>query len=97
MNNDKTKGWFVYILRCADGSLYTGVTTDVTRRLRQHNGELVGGAKYTLARRPCQLAYSEVLASRSLACKREAAIKRFERRKKILLIENGASKFSPLE
>jgi putative endonuclease len=65
--------WFVYILKCADGTLYTGVTTDLTRRLREHNGELKGGrgAKYTKARRPVVLAYSEAASDRSSAQTRE--------------------------
>ena len=72
--------WFVYILRCADDSLYTGVTTDPQRRLREHNGELVGGARYTRARRPVVLVYTEVCADRSAAGQREAAIKAQSRR-----------------
>jgi len=68
--------WFVYLLRCADQSLYCGITTNLTKRLRQHNGELVGGAKYTKTRQPCLLVYSELQSSRSQAAKREASIKK---------------------
>ncbi|WP_108164351.1 GIY-YIG nuclease family protein [Saccharospirillum sp. MSK14-1] len=78
--------WFVYILRCADNSLYTGVTTDPERRLREHNGELVGGARYTRARRPVTLVYTEVCANRSEAGRREAAIKSQSRRQKLALM-----------
>ncbi|WP_286239578.1 GIY-YIG nuclease family protein [Neptuniibacter halophilus] len=78
--------WFVYILRCADGSLYTGVTTDLQRRLRQHNGELVGGAKYTRLRRPVELVWQEPHPDRSAACKRESAIKKWPRQAKLKLL-----------
>ncbi len=79
-------GWYVYLLRCADGTLYTGVARDVQRRLRQHNGELVGGAAYTRARRPVELLWTEVCADRSAAQQREAAIKALPRREKLRLI-----------
>ncbi len=78
--------WLVYILRCADDSLYTGVATDVVRRLAEHNGELPGGARYTRGRRPVQLLYSEQVASRAEACRREAAIKRLKKGQKELLV-----------
>lgn len=81
--------WWVYIVRCADGSLYTGVTTDISRRIRQHNGELVGGARYTQSRRPVQLMRKEECASRSAASTREYAIKQLSRadKEKILAHE----------
>lgn len=82
------KPWFVYILRCADGTLYTGVSTDVARRLREHETGKAG-AKYTRARGPLMLVYSEVCASRSDAQKREAAIKRLTRTEKELLINSA--------
>ena len=78
--------WFVYILRCADDSLYTGVTTNPERRLRQHNGELVGGAKYTRLRRPVKLVWEEIHPDRSSACKRESGIKKLRRTEKLNLI-----------
>ncbi|MFY0676668.1 MAG: GIY-YIG nuclease family protein [Neptuniibacter sp.] len=78
--------WFVYILRCADETLYTGVTTDPDRRLRQHNGELVGGAKYTRLRRPVELVWKELHSDRSSACKRESGIKQLCRAEKLNLI-----------
>jgi putative endonuclease len=82
---------FVYILQCADGSLYTGYTTDVIRRVKEHNGEVgsIGrtvGARYTCARRPVILMYQEVFVTKSLALKRECAIKKMSRAEKLLLI-----------
>ena len=77
---------FVYILRCADGSLYTGWTDDLTRRLTAHNAGR--GAKYTRTRRPVQLAYAEILPDKPAALRREAAIKRLPRAKKLALIQN---------
>ncbi|MCQ2441735.1 MAG: GIY-YIG nuclease family protein [Oscillospiraceae bacterium] len=76
--------WWVYLLRCGDGSLYTGVTTDPLRRERQHNAGT--GAKYTRARRPVELVYREVCPDQSAALKREWAIKQLPRSKKLLLI-----------
>jgi len=80
--------WFVYILQCADGSLYTGVTTSLERRLRQHNGELKGGAKYTRLRRPVALVWQEKQVDRSAACKREYEIKRYPRVNKLKLFQS---------
>ena len=71
----ESKQWFVYILRCADNSLYTGVTLDVNKRLDEHNGIDKNCAKYTRGRRPVKLVYQEALTSRSAACKREYAIR----------------------
>lgn len=77
--------WHVYVLRCADDSLYTGVAVDVARRLQQHNGELAGGARYTSGRRPVELLWSESVGNRSEAQQREAAIKKMSRREKMAL------------
>ena len=77
--------WQVYLLECADGSLYTGVATDVARRLRQHNGELAGGARYTSGRRPVRLVWSESCCDRATAQSREAEIKKLERADKLKL------------
>lgn len=79
--------WSVYIVRCSDSSLYTGVTTDIERRVRQHNGELVGGAKYTRVRRPVTLVYHEPAADRSTACQREYIIRKLPATKKRQLID----------
>ena len=77
--------WQVYILRCGDGSLYTGVTTDTERRLQEHNGERPGGARYTRARRPVSLLWQEACESRSQALQREAQIKQLKRSQKLAL------------
>ena len=79
--------WQVYLLRCADGTLYTGVARDLQRRLRQHNGELAGGARYTSGRRPVALLWSEGCENRSSAQVREAAIRRLSRRQKLALVD----------
>ena len=80
------KHWSVYILRCADGSLYTGVTTDLERRMRQHNGAILGGARYTRGRRPVTLVYHETHPDQVSACQREAVIKKLTRVAKERLI-----------
>ena len=79
--------WFVYILRCSDGSLYTGVTTNLSRRVNEHNNSNKG-AKYTRTRQPVQLVWSAECGSRSEAMKREASIKKLDRPKKLLLVNN---------
>lgn len=81
--------WFVYVLRCADDTLYTGVTTDVVRRVDEHNGKdaYKKGAKCTRARRPVKLVYSEPCADRSSAGKREWEIKKLKRTEKEVLID----------
>ena len=74
---------FVYIVRCADGTLYTGWAVDVARRVKNHNAG--HGARYTRAHRPVELVYSEELPTRLEAMKREVAIKRYPRAKKLAL------------
>jgi len=78
--------WYVYILRCADGSLYTGVARDLQRRLLQHNGKLAGGSRYTRGRRPVELVWSGTEDDRSAAQRREASIKKLRRDEKLLLL-----------
>ena len=78
--------YFVYILECSDGSLYTGITKDVVKRLSEHNTSHKG-AKYTKARRPLKLLYQEPSLDRSSASKREYAIKKLTRLKKLELIQ----------
>ena len=76
--------WFAYILRCADGSLYTGITKDMERRCQQHNDGTA--SRYTRSRRPTKLVWQEVQPSRSSALKREAAIKAMTRQDKLAFI-----------
>ena len=85
---DPAQAWYVYILECADGSLYTGMTNHLTRRLAAHNAGK--GAKYTKTRRPVRLRYSEELENRSLALRREAAIKKLSHAQKRAMCENFA-------
>ncbi len=67
--------WYVYMVRCSDGTLYTGISTDVGRRISEHNHE-TNGARYTRPRRPVRLVYQEEVPSRSAALKREMQIKK---------------------
>ena len=78
--------WFVYIVRCADDSLYTGITKDVDRRVQEHNAGDKLAAKYTRARLPVVLVYQETCESRSAATKREIEIKQLSRKDKDILL-----------
>lgn len=80
--------WFVYYLRCADKSLYAGVTTDLTRRLHEHNTCNKKGAKYTRVRRPVILVYAETQENRQFACKREYQLKQLTKVKKEALVNS---------
>ena len=81
------KPWYLYLIECRDGSLYTGITTDLARRFRQHAaGE---GAKYFRARQPIEVVYRETGHSRSSASRREAGIKRLSRDEKLLLVQTA--------
>lgn len=83
------KDWYVYIVRCADDSLYTGVTTDINRRLYEHNNTLKG-AKYTKSRRPVKVVYISSPVTRSEALKKEYAMKKKTKKmKETFLIEYG--------
>ena len=90
------KEWTVYILECGDGTLYTGITDDLERRLQAHaEGR---GAKYTRGRGPLKLRYRETVPDKSTALKRECAIKRLRKREKLAIIcEKQASVSQPLE
>ncbi len=85
------KLWFVYILRCADDTLYTGISVDVGRRVEEHNAGNPPGARYTSGRRPVVLVYSEAAANRSAAQRREREIKALHRDGKLALIAATAS------
>ena len=82
---EEEKEWWVYIVACADESLYTGITTDRERRIAEQN-DLKKGAKYTRNRRPVDLVYSEMHPDRSTASKREYEIKKLSRAEKLKLI-----------
>ncbi|NNE38812.1 MAG: GIY-YIG nuclease family protein [Gammaproteobacteria bacterium] len=79
MNN-----WFVYIVRCSNDSLYTGITTDIERRMKQHNAGK--GAAYTRSHRPVELVYQEDVTSRSEASIRESELKKLTKQEKELLV-----------
>ncbi len=78
--------YFVYIVRCKDNTLYTGITTDIRRRIEEHNGEKKG-AKYTKMRQPVELVYMEEYKNRSEASKRESEIKKLHKNQKEQLIK----------
>ena len=78
--------WVVYILKCADNSLYTGITNDLARRVEEHEQGI--GAKYTKGRGPFQIAYTENCQDRAQASKREYALKRMTRAEKISIIQS---------
>ena len=81
----------MYIVECADGTYYTGITTDIERRILEHNYSFKS-AKYTRSRRPVRLVYEESHADRSLASKREYQIKKMKRKDKVSLINSNANR-----
>lgn len=100
---NQTKTWTLYIIRCADGSLYTGITVDLERRFKEHQavGEGIGtkkgaskGAKYLRGRGPLQLIYSTAVESHSVALKLEYKIKKLSRLKKEAIV---SGRFSPVQ
>ena len=78
--------WYLYLIRCRDGSLYTGITTDVARRLAEHQGNGSAGAKYLRGREPLTLVFQEKLGSRSLALGVESKVKKLSKTRKEELI-----------
>ena len=78
--------WYVYMVRCNDGTLYTGITYDLEKRIEAHNSGK-DGARYTRSRRPVKLVYSEEAGSKSTAAKLEYKIKKMTRAKKMEMIE----------
>ena len=77
--------WYVYMVQCSDGSIYTGIARNLDKRIKEHNTG-PNGAKYTRTRRPVQLVYYEQVATRSIACKREYEIKQMTKIDKKALI-----------
>ena len=80
--------YYLYILRCADKTLYTGITTDLKRRVAEHNSSALG-AKYTRARRPVKLVYAKKFRGRSLAARAEARMKKLTRKEKLIIIKKS--------
>ncbi len=81
----KNNSWILYILRCNDGSFYTGITNDLARRFNQHRDGRA--SRYTRSRRPVRMVYGELCASRSHALRRESAVKALSRKEKEILID----------
>ena len=81
--------YYLYILKCADKTLYTGITTDLKRRIGEHNSSKLG-ARYTSSRRPVKLIYSKKFKNRSIASKEEARIKKLKRDKKLMLVNSSS-------
>ena len=88
MSTTPQKKWLIYILECIDGSLYCGITNNLEKRLKQHKGEIKGGAKYTRSHWPCKLVYKEKSTSRSEALQREVIIKKMSKVEKRTLISS---------
>ena len=84
--------WHVYILKCADNTLYTGITTDLERRLKEHNAGKVKASKYTRSRLPVKLVYREKFATKASALKREYRIKLMAKPEKLSLISRRGKK-----
>ena len=78
--------WYMYVILCFDNTLYCGITTNLEKRLKQHNGIVKGGAKYTRGRRPCKYIYTEKALNRSDASKKEAKFKKLSRKNKLKYI-----------
>ena len=87
--DESKKMHYIYLVRCSDDSLYCGWTTDLKRRIDAHNGDIPGGAKYTRGRRPVTLVYSESFHQKQEAQRREYAIKRMTKTKKLRLIKGA--------
>lgn len=85
---DQRQKWYVYLLKCGDGSFYCGITTDIRRRLDEHNGHAPGGAKYTRGRRPVTLAGYASMPDKSSALRAELKLKKAPRRKKLDLLKS---------
>jgi putative endonuclease len=84
----KESEYTVYILRCSDNTFYTGITTNIKRRIRQHDGEIKGGATYTKGRSPVKVIYVEKNLTKSEALKKEILIKKLSRKQKQNFIKN---------
>lgn len=90
-----TKNWFIYMIRCVDNSLYTGITTNVTKRFQAH--ESGKGAKYLKTRRPFELVFQQEVGDRSQASKLEYAVKQLPKKRKELIVQGKLNCLSLLE
>jgi len=90
-NDNLEAAWQVYIVRCADDSLYTGIARNLERRIAEHNADGGPGASYTRSRRPVKLVYREDAADRSAASRREYQIKQLSRAEKLALIAGSGA------
>ena len=87
--------WYIYVLLRSDNSFYCGITKSVQKRLKQHNGVIKGGAKYTRSRRPCRVLYIEKAPNRSGASKKECLFKKLSRKDKEKFLLNKNVNYSP--
>ncbi len=87
MNNNKTNNWFLYLIRCKHGQLYTGITTDVERRFEEHKSHDKKGSKYLRGKAPLRLVMKKRIGNKSLALKIEAKVKKLSKVKKELLAD----------
>ena len=86
-----SKQWLLYVLKCADGTLYTGITNDIVRRIRQHNTGK--GAKYTRSRGPCEIVDTCEFPDRSTSSKAEYKFKKLNRKQKLQALESGLRRY----
>ncbi|MEL4294799.1 GIY-YIG nuclease family protein [Shewanella xiamenensis] len=86
---EQVSTWYLYLIRCANGHLYTGITTDVARRFNEHQSSSPKAAKYLRGKGPLTLMYQETVGSRGDALRREIAVKKLSRAQKLALIESG--------
>ncbi|MBR9729339.1 GIY-YIG nuclease family protein [Shewanella intestini] len=93
--NSHADAWFVYMIKCANGHLYTGITTDVARRFNEHQLGGKKGAKYLKGKGPLTLVYKERQHDRSVATKRELAIKKMTREQKLGMIDSSKNLYIP--
>ena len=87
MNNNKMNNWFLYLIRCKHGQLYTGITTDVERRFEEHKSHDKKGSKYLRGKSPLKLVMKKRIGNKSLALKIEAKVKKLSKVKKELLVD----------
>jgi len=87
VNNNKMNNWFLYLIRCKHGQLYTGITTDVERRFEEHKSHDKKGSKYLRGKAPLRLVMKKRIGNKSLALKIEAKVKKLSKAKKELLVD----------